>query len=136
MVAVEWVDNGPGWVAVLVDDADLVLATEPRVSRFTGEGSLDIGLVGPYPSGSECALEVRAFFSDEKGAIHEDPVTGSLNASLGQWLIADGRVTAPYVASQGTALGRTGRVTVDIDDSGTIWVGGNTVTAIRGEVEI
>ena len=136
VVAVEWVDNGPGWVAVLLDDADLVLATEPRVSRFTGDGSLDIGLVGPYPAGSECALEVRAFFSDENGAIHEDPVTGSLNASLGQWLIASGRVKAPYVASQGTALGRAGRVRVDVDEAGTVWVGGNTVTAVRGEVEI
>ena len=125
----EWVDNGPGWVAVLLDDADAVLALEPGFVDF------DLGVVGPYARGSPYAFEVRAFFP-KNGATTEDPVTGSLNASLAQWLLRTGRVTAPYVASQGTALGRAGRVHVSRDDDGTIWVGGGTVTCISGTVEI
>ena len=67
IVDAQWADNGPGWVAVLLKDADAVLAVEPDFSRWSGEGSLDIGIVGPYPAGSECAWEVRAVFSDEQG---------------------------------------------------------------------
>ena len=80
-------------------------------------------------------FEVRAFFP-KYGALAEDPVTGSLNASLGQWLTAAGYATAPYTASQGTALGRDGRVYIDQDADGTIWVGGDTVTCIHGTVDI
>jgi PhzF family phenazine biosynthesis protein len=137
VVAVEWVDNGPGWIGVLVDEAALVLETAPRIARFEGEGSFDVGVAGLYPIGSESALEVRAFFSDEQGTIREDPVTGSLNASLGQWLLGTGRVMAPYVAAQGTAMGRAGRVHVDLDEEeGTVWVGGATVTVVSGEIAI
>jgi PhzF family phenazine biosynthesis protein len=136
IVDAQWADNGPAWVAVLLKDADAVLAVEPDFTRWTGEGSLDIGLVGPYPPGSECAWEVRAVFSDEQGAMREDPVTGSLNASLAQWLLASGRATAPYVASQGTRLGRRGRPRISQDADGTVWVGGPTLTCITGEVEI
>jgi PhzF family phenazine biosynthesis protein len=132
----QWADNGPGWVAVLLEDAQTVLELEPDFSRYGGEGTLDIGVVGPYPPGSECAFEVRAVFSDERGLMREDPVTGSLNASLGEWLLATGRATAPYVASQGTVLGRTGRVHVDRDEDGTVWVGGRTVTNVRGDVDL
>jgi PhzF family phenazine biosynthesis protein len=137
VVAVEWVDNGPGWLGVLVDDATLVLETAPRIARFDGEGSFDVGVAGLYPAGSECALEVRAFFSDEHGNIREDPVTGSLNASLAQWLLGTGYLMAPYVAAQGAAVGRAGRVHVDLDEEeGTVWVGGDTVTAVSGEIDI
>jgi PhzF family phenazine biosynthesis protein len=137
VVAAEWVDNGPGWIGVLVDEAALVLETSPRIARFEGEGSFDAGVAGLYPIGSESALEVRAFFSDEQGTIREDPVTGSLNASLGQWLLGTGRVMAPYVAAQGTAMGRAGRVHVDLDEEeGTVWVGGATVTVVSGEIAI
>ena len=132
----QWADNGPGWVALLLQDADAVLAVEPDFSRYTGDGSLDIGLVGPYPEGAECAFELRALFSDERGAMREDPVTGSLNASVAQWLLATGRARAPYVASQGTRLGRSGRVRIDQDADGTVWVGGTTVACIDGRVEI
>ncbi len=125
----EWADNGPGWVAVLLASADAVLALRP------GFVDLDLGVVGPYPPGSPHAVEVRAFFPKE-GATVEDPVTGSLNASLAQWLLRTGRVSAPYVASQGTALGRAGRVHVSSDPDGTIWVGGGTVTCVRGQVEL
>src|SRR3954467_6323103 len=125
----QWVDNGPGWVAVLLRDAEAVLALEP------GYVDLDLGVVGPYPEGSEAAFEVRAFFP-KAGATAEDPVTGSLNASLAGWLLATGRASSPYLSSQGTVLGRQGRVRITADGDGTIWVGGGTVTCIRGEVEL
>jgi PhzF family phenazine biosynthesis protein len=125
----EWVDNGPGWVAVLLASAEAVLALRPGVV------DLDLGVVGPAPPGSPEAFEVRAFFPKD-GATAEDPVTGSLNASLAQWLLRTGRASVPYVASQGTALGRAGRVHVSSDPDGTIWVGGGTVTCVRGQVEL
>ena len=93
------VDNGPGWVGVLLEDAAAVLPLEPDFARYTGEGSLDVGIAGPYPPGAECAFEVRAVSGAERGGMREDLVTGSLNASLAQWLLATGRATAPYVAS-------------------------------------
>jgi PhzF family phenazine biosynthesis protein len=125
----EWADNGPGWLAVLLASADAVLELEP------GFVDLDLGVVGPYPEGSPQAFEVRAFFP-KHGATAEDPVTGSLNASLAQWLLGTGRATAPYVSSQGTVLGRSGRVHISRDADGTIWVGGATVTCVTGQVEL
>jgi PhzF family phenazine biosynthesis protein len=136
IVDAQWADNGPGWVAVLLKDADAVLALEPDFGRWSGAGSLDLGIVGPYPQGAECAWEVRAVFSDDAGTMREDPVTGSLNASLAQWLLASGRATAPYFASQGTRLGRRGRPRIEQDADGTVWVGGATITCIQGEVEL
>jgi PhzF family phenazine biosynthesis protein len=118
----EWADNGPGWVAVLLESAEAVLALRPGVV------DLDIGVAGPYPPGSPHAVEVRAFFPKE-GVTVEDPVTGSLNASLAGWLLRTGRVSTPYVASQGT-----GRVHVTQDADGTIWVGGATTTRVSGEL--
>jgi PhzF family phenazine biosynthesis protein len=128
IVDIAWADNGPGWVAVLLASAEAVLAVRP------GDLDLDIGVAGPYPDGSPEALEVRAFTPVVTSL--EDPVTGSLNASLGQWLLASGRVTAPYVASQGTALGRRGRVHVSRDADGQVWVGGGTVICVTGTVVI
>ena len=96
---------------------------------------LDVGVVAPYPPGSPEAFEVRAF-TYKDGAIDEDPVTGSLNASLAQWLLATGRATAPYIARQGTALGRAGRVHVVQDPDEAVWVGGGTVTCLRGQVDL
>ena len=128
----QWVDNGPGWVAVMLASADAVLALDPARS---GRG-VDIGAVGMYPPGSECAYEVRAIFSNERGDILEDPVTGSLNASLAQWLIASGRMRAPYTVSQGTRLGRMGRPHISQDDAGSIWVAGDTHTLIEGQITI
>ena len=124
-----WADNGPGWVAVLLDGAAAVLALRPGVTR------MDIGVAGAYPPGSPQAFEIRAFFPKD-GATAEDPVTGSLNASLAQWFARTGRATLPYVASQGTALGRCGRVHVTGDDAGVIWVGGGTVTLVSGTVDL
>jgi PhzF family phenazine biosynthesis protein len=128
IVDIAWADNGPGWVAVLLASAEAVLAVKPGVL------DLDIGVAGPYPDGSPEALEVRAF--TPVVASLEDPVTGSLNASLGQWLLGSGRLASPYVASQGTALGRRGRVHVSQDADGQVWVGGGTVTCIAGTVVI
>lgn len=129
IVDAQWADNGPGWVAVLLADAAAVLALRPGFVPF------DLGVAGPYPEGSPQALEVRAFFPKD-GATAEDPVTGSLNGSLAQWLLRTGRVTAPYVASQGTALGRRGRVHVSAGEDGSVWIGGGTVTVIAGTVTI
>ena len=109
IVEAAWADNGPGWVVVLLRDAEAVFAARPAYSE------LDLGLVGLYPPGSEAAIEVRAFFPKD-GAVVEDPVTGSLNASVAQWLLGSGRVSAPYVASRvlrwaarGASTSRRGR---------------------------
>jgi PhzF family phenazine biosynthesis protein len=128
VVDVEWVDNGPGWLGVLVDDADTVLALRPGAM----EGP--IGVVGPHAPGSATDVEVRAFLPID-GTIVEDPVTGSLNASLGVWLLDSGRIAAPYVASQGTAIGRAGRIFVERDDDGTTWIAGATRTIVKGTLE-
>jgi PhzF family phenazine biosynthesis protein len=129
IVAAQWADNGPGWVAVEVASAAAVLALAPRVA------SLHIGVFGPYPPGSPAAFEVRAF-TPLIGGTGEDPVTGSLNASLAMWLLASGKATAPYTVSQGTALGRRGRVHVSADADGSVWVGGGTLTLIAGSVQL
>lgn len=123
-----WVDNGPGWIALLLSSAEEVLAVRP------GFVDRSVGLVGPYPPDGPAAFEVRGFFPKD-GAMIEDPVTGSLNASLAQWLLSSGRATAPYVASQGTALGRAGRVFIE-EHQGSVWVGGTAVTCIEGSVEL
>jgi PhzF family phenazine biosynthesis protein len=129
IVDAQWADNGPGWIAVLLDSAEAVLALRPALAP-----GMALGVAGAYPAGSESAIEVRAFFSTgDRWA--EDPVTGSFNASLAQWLVDTGRLAVPYVASQGTALGRRGRVHVAADDHGAIWVGGATVTRISGVFE-
>jgi PhzF family phenazine biosynthesis protein len=129
ILAAEWVDNGPGWMAVLLPDAESVLALRPGVVEF------DLGVVGCYPAGSPQAIEVRAFVPKD-GKTDEDPVTGSLNASLAHWLLRTGRVSAPYIASQGTAIGRRGRVHITRDPDGAIWVGGATISYIDGYVEL
>jgi PhzF family phenazine biosynthesis protein len=129
IVDAQWADNGPGWVAVLLASAEAVLALAPAFV------DLDLGVAGLHPEGSPEAVEVRAFFPKD-GTLAEDPVTGSLNASLGQWLLGSGRLRAPYVARQGTALGRSGRVHVSRDPDGTVWVGGGTLTCVRGEADL
>lgn len=126
MVDAAWVDNGPGWVGVLLRDAEAVLALEPDYVAMRG---LDIGVVGLHPPGSATDVEVRGF----DGVIGEDPVTGSLNASLAQWLTGNGTLPTLYVAAQGTRLGRSGRVHLHRDGD-TVWVGGDAVTVVRGEV--
>jgi PhzF family phenazine biosynthesis protein len=126
----QWADNGPGWVAVMLRDAEAVLALRP-----TSLEDMEIGVVGPHPDGAEAAWELRAFMNFN-GVPVEDPVTGSLNASVAQWLLSSGHATAPYVAAQGTVLGRRGRAHISQDEDGTIWVGGGTVTCVSGQVEL
>jgi PhzF family phenazine biosynthesis protein len=128
VVAGRWVDNGPGWAAVLLASAEAVLALRPRSVRQP------IGVIGPHDAGSVESWEVRAFLP-RPGGMMEDPVTGSLNASLAQWLLASGRATAPYTVRQGTALGRHGRVHVDLDGAD-IWIGGPTTTLVEGDIDI
>ena len=129
IVDAEWVDNGPGWVGVRLETADAVLALRP------GFVDIDLAVVGAHPAGSAQAVEVRAFFP-QAGSTVEDPVTGSLGASLTPWLIRTGVVTPPYVIGQGATLGREGRVHVSIDAAGTVWVGGDTITCVEGEIEL
>lgn len=139
-----WVDNGPGWVAVQLRDAAAVLALEPDLVVM---GDLKLGVVGEYGGvghgegadraglrgavENEPVVEVRAFVPSI--GVGEDPVTGSLNAGLGQWLAGD-VLPSSYVASQGTAMGREGRVHVEKLPDGEVWVGGDTVTTIVGQV--
>ncbi|MCA5894817.1 PhzF family phenazine biosynthesis protein [Isoptericola sp. NEAU-Y5] len=131
VVDAAWIDNGPGWVGARLRDAAAVLAVRPDPDAL---GDLKLGVVGPTAPGEDAAVEVRAFFG-ERGAVVEDPVTGSLNAGLGQWL-AGSVLPTSYVASQGTALGRRGRVHVRRDADGEVWVGGAAVTTIQGTVAL
>ena len=128
IVDAQWADNGPGWIVVLFASADEVMALEPAHDHPT---RLDVGVVGPHPAGSSVSFELRAFFTDHQGAVREDPVTGSLNASTAQWLLSSGRASAPYIAAQGTCVGRSGRIHIHHDSRG-VWVGGRTATLFSG----
>ena len=134
-----WCDNGPQWRGVMLASAAQVLALKPNAQILAG---MEVGVVAPFEKepldgkhGPAEAFEVRAFFPGNAG-LTEDPVTGSLNAALGQWLIGAGLAPAHYVARQGTALGRAGRVHVQQDAQGQVWVGGESVVCIQGHVKI
>lgn len=125
----QWVDNGPGWCAIMLDSAQQVLSLKPDWAALS---PLNLGVVGPYSSGHEASVEVRAFVG--LGG-YEDPVTGSLNASLAQWLINDGLVKSTYIATQGTMLQRAGRIHLrQLSDE--IWVGGQVNEVIHGEIDL
>lgn len=146
-------DNGPLWLGLLLDDADRVLALAPDQAQLAALGQ-KVGVIGFHAaqgasqliarsnrearafgaSADAPTIEVRAFAAPI--GVAEDPVTGSLNASLAQWLIGTGDLPAQYVAAQGTALGRAGRVHIARDDAGQVWVGGDCVGVIRGEVSL
>ncbi|MFQ5556176.1 MAG: PhzF family phenazine biosynthesis protein [Acidimicrobiales bacterium] len=135
----QWAHNGPAWIAVRLAGVDEVLAIDPDAGAVQGRGvgvvgSSPVGVVAIDDSGRDGAIEVRAFFRSG-GQLAEDPVTGSLNAALAQWLLATGDLSAPYTARQGGAMGRSGRVHVDEAD-GEIWIGGDAVTCIEGEVAL
>jgi len=125
-----WIDNGPGWMAARLPDAAAVLALQPDFIAMQG---LKLGVVGAHPAGSECQFEVRAFVPDL--GVPEDPVTGSLNAGLALWLQASGLAGDTYVAAQGAALGRAGRVHVRRDAEAT-WIGGDVTPLIHGQVRL
>ena len=129
--ASQWVDNGPGWVAVMLGSRTELLAVKPDFPAMAG---LALGVVAPWDAlrdGPDAQFEVRAFVPEE--SVPEDPVTGSLNAGLAQWLIGAGLAPAAYVARQGTAIGRAGRVEVR-QVGADIWIGGRSVTRIQGTV--
>jgi len=125
----QWVDNGPGWCALLLDSAERVLSVRPH---WPALGDLKLGLVWPHLAGAEAQFELRALIGDGH---YEDPVTGSLNASVAQWLIGARLAPPRYVASQGAALQRAGRVHID-SDGDAVWVGGDVSECIRGEVAL
>ena len=126
-----WCDNGPQWRGVMLGSAEQVLALKPDPEILKG---LDIGVVAPLSKG-DAQFEVRAFFPGNNG-LAEDPVTGSLNAAIGQWLIEAGLAPNSYVASQGACLARAGRVYVNRDAQNQVWVGGESVTCIQGSVKL
>jgi len=125
----QWVDNGPGWCAVMLRSAHQVLSLKPD---WVALDPLKLGVVGPHDPGHEAAFEVRAFIGDGG---YEDPVTGSLNASLAQWLFGAGFARSSYVAAQGTTLRRAGRVHLR-KDGAEVWVGGNVVDVVLGEISL
>lgn len=125
-----WLVNGPQWVGVRLASAGDVLDLAPDPGKA---GDLEIGAVGPCGSAAETSFEVRAFIGGDP--VWEDAVTGSLNAGLAQWLTDAGVATPPYTASQGTALGRRGRVHVSLRD-GKIWVGGHVTSCVEGTVRL
>lgn len=132
VVDAAWADNGPGWVAVEVADVATLRAIRPDFGEVP---DLDLGVVAPCPDGEPEQFELRAFFP--AGATRaEDPVTGSLNASVAMWLMERDPSLTSYVARQGISLGRDGRVHVDRDADGTIWVGGAVATCITGTVAL
>ncbi|MCO5730262.1 PhzF family phenazine biosynthesis protein [Rhizobium sp. SSA_523] len=131
VVAAHWVDNGPGWMALLLRSASEVLAVRPDFSKIKG---IRVGLVGPHPQTSDpgrCDFEVRAFTA----AGFEDPVTGSLNAGLASWLVAAGLAPDAYIAAQGTQVQRSGRVHVEREGD-RLWIGGGVRTVIEGRLHL
>ena len=132
LLRLQWIDNGPGWMAALLADAATVLALRPDFARMAG---LKLGVVGPHPAGHDAQFEVRAFVPGL--GVPEDPVTGSLNAGLAQWLIGEGLAPPRYVAAQGAALGRAGRVHVALEAaSGDTWIGGDVCPVVSGIVRV
>lgn len=133
VIAAQSLDNGPVWLSLLLDDPQTVLAIKPD-SPALRAGGHKVGVAARYRDAreGERMLEVRAFA--EPAGIPEDPVTGSLNASLAQWLMDEGHMPARYLAAQGVCLGRAGRVHIERDGHGQVWVGGQTVTCIEGSV--
>jgi PhzF family phenazine biosynthesis protein len=125
-----WCDNGPGWMAARLPDAASVLALQPDFVAMQG---LKLGVIGAHPEGADCQFEVRAFVPDL--GVPEDPVTGSLNAGLALWLQGAGLAGDRYVAAQGAALGRAGRVHVTRDAVAT-WIGGDVTPLIHGQVRL
>ena len=160
IISAQMLDNGPQWLGILLDSVQTVLQVQPNHNALKDLGT-KVGLVAVDSAGAapvliarssrearaftgsatpahadaeEPSLEVRAFAAPI--GVNEDPVTGSLNASLAQWLIADGYAPSDYIAAQGSCIGREGRVHIHQDASGQVWVGGDVVTCIRGEVTL
>jgi PhzF family phenazine biosynthesis protein len=138
IISAQHLNNGSEWLAVLVDDMQSVLQLQPdhpalkNLGVKVGVAAVESARTAPVSIAPK--LEVRAFAA--LNGINEDPVTGSLNASLAQWLIADEYMPAQYVVHQGTCIQREGRIHVHQDASGQVWVGGDSVTCIRGSATL
>ncbi|MEO5735514.1 MAG: PhzF family phenazine biosynthesis protein, partial [Rubrivivax sp.] len=126
----QWVDNGPGWCALMLRSASQVLSVHPDLGLL---GGVKLGLVGAQAAGHAALFEVRAF-APSMGVV-EDPVTGSLNAGLALWLIGAGLAPPRYLAAQGTALRRAGRVHVE-QEGQTVWIGGDVSVCVDGQVRL
>lgn len=127
VVAHQWADNGPGWAVLLLDSAQRVLELEPDLARIP---TAMAGVVGPHPAGSAHDYEMRTFAPGV--GVPEDPVCGSMNASVGQWLTSTGAAPPQYRVSQGARLGRAGEISVVAEPDGSVWVGGATTTCLEG----
>lgn len=127
VLAHQWVDNGPGWAVLQLATADEVLNLQPDLSRIP---DAMVGVIGAYSAGHEFAFEMRTFAP--RVGVAEDPVCGSMNASVGQWLARTGQAGAGYLVSQGAKVGRAGRLSITVDPDGTVWVGGTTTTLFAG----
>ena len=157
VLASQQLDNGPTWIGLLLDSTETVSILEPDHAALARIG-LKVGVAakvgGPAPLIRRASREAQAFATGLRDTspdadyqllvrgfaapigVNEDPVTGSLNASLAQWLMADGHLPNSYVAAQGQSLGRDGRVFLDRDESGQVWVGGNVADCIQGMVTL
>src|SRR5579859_3420511 len=131
VLAHQWVDNGPGWAVVRLATAHEVLELEPDLSRIP---AARVGAIGAYPDGSEHAFELRTFAPGV--GVPEDPVCGSMNASVGQWLTATGAAPSSYRVSQGARVGRAGTVEITAEADGTVWVGGASISLIHGTITL
>lgn len=131
VIAHQWVDNGPGWAVIRLRSAEEVLDLKPK---FSLAPKAMVGAIGAYPEGSPYAYELRTFAPGV--GVSEDPVCGSMNASVAQWLITSGEMSAPYIVSQGSCLGRSGRIHITADSDGTVWVGGHASSMFRGTAVI
>lgn len=129
--AAQWLDNGPRWLGLQITDGETVRALRPDHSRL--QTLAKVGVIAPQAAGEDTQFEVRAFAAPI--GVHEDPVTGSLNASLAQWMIGSNSAPASYVAAQGSQLGRAGRVHVK-QDGEQIWIGGDVTPVIAGTVSL
>ncbi|WP_334122918.1 PhzF family phenazine biosynthesis protein [Glutamicibacter sp.] len=127
VLAHQWVDNGPGWAVVRLATAQEVLDLEPDLSLIP---EAVVGAIGAYPQGAQHAFEMRTFAPGV--GVAEDPVCGSMNASVGQWLASTGEAGSGYRVSQGAKLGRSGEIAITADSSGKVWVGGATTTLFSG----
>jgi len=132
VVDARWADNGTGWLALRLRDRAAVLAIQPDYAQLQG---LKVGVFGPWQAGDgdQAQYESRAFIAGDGSP--EDPATGSLNAGIARWLLATGEAPDRYVISQGTAMGRAGRLRVErLGDA--LWIGGDCVTCIEGQVTL
>ncbi|WP_434654298.1 PhzF family phenazine biosynthesis protein [Chromobacterium violaceum] len=133
IVDAQWVDNGAGWLAVMLAKRQQVLDLQPDYPALSG---LAVGVIAPCDpqhDDSNAQFEVRAFIAGD--GMPEDPATGSLNAGIAQWLLAAGMAPARYRVSQGLSMGRAGRIEVEqVGDD--VWIGGNAVTCIAGRLTL